>query len=227
MSDNESEVKMEIKPKKIKAKKEMTPERKEQLKAQLKKGRETSLRNRQKKMLVKKIDAKEKNEATDRKLARKLLNIEEEQVDQVKEQSSKEPVQEPVKQVKQVKEQSSKEPVKAESNHEVEELRNELKRLRDSMYEDFKAKEKEKEVLQPVKEVIQPVKEVLQPVKPVVKIYNAKQKGKKYNNRGFLSLMYTCEMCRFESNLLHRFFLKKTFLVVCLECFSKLREMSK
>ena len=180
MSDNEQEVKMEIKPKKIKAKKEMTPERKEQLKAQLKKGRETSLRNRQKKMLVKKIDAKEKNEATDRKLARKLLNIEEEQVDQVKEQSSKEPVQEPVK------EQSSKEPVKAESNHEVEELRNELKRLRDSMYEDFKAKEKEKEVLQPVKEVIQPVKEVLQPVKPVVKIYNAKQKGKKYNNRGFL-----------------------------------------
>ena len=189
MSDNESEVKMEIKPKKIKAKKEMTPERKEQLKAQLKKGRETSLRNRQKKMLVKKIDAKEKNEATDRKLARKLLNIEEEE----------EPVQ-----AKQVKEQSSKEPVKAESNHEVEELRNELKRLRDSMYEDFKAKEKEKEViqakqinevLQPVKEVIQPVKEViqakqvnevLQPVKQVVKIYNAKQKGKKYNNRGFL-----------------------------------------
>ena len=179
MSDNEQEVKMEIKPKKIKVKKEMSPERKEQLKAQLKKGRETSLRNRQKKMLVKKIDAKEKNEATDRKLARKLLNIEEEQVDQVKE-----PVQEPVK-----------EPVKAESNHEVEELRNELKRLRDSMYEDFKAKEKEKEVvqakqvnevLQPVKEVVQPVKEVIQPVKPVVKIYNAKQKGKKYNNRGFL-----------------------------------------
>ena len=178
MSDNEQEVKMEIKPKKIKVKKEMTPERKEQLKAQLKKGRETSLRNRQKKMLVKKIDAKEKNEATDRKLARKLLNIEEEQVDQVKEQSSsKEPVQEPVK-----------EPVKAESNHEVEELRNELKRLRDSMYEDFKAKEKEKEVIQAkqVNEVLQPVKEVLQPVKPVVKIYNAKQKGKKYNNRGFL-----------------------------------------
>lgn len=69
------EIDIEDKPKKTKKpKKEMSEERKAQLKEQLRRGRETALKNRQKKALGKKIDREEKEKELDEKIARKVLN---------------------------------------------------------------------------------------------------------------------------------------------------------
>jgi len=58
----------EVKAKPVKKKRVLTEEQKERLRAQLKKGRETSLANRKKKAQLKKIDKEDKNKADDEKI---------------------------------------------------------------------------------------------------------------------------------------------------------------
>ncbi len=65
------EIISEEKPKK--KKREITAERREILLNQLKQGRITALKNRQKKKLIKKIDKEEKNKQDDEKIARNIL----------------------------------------------------------------------------------------------------------------------------------------------------------
>ena len=76
MTDTESEPVLEVvKPaKKPRKKRELTEEQKQKLREQLKKGRETALKNRQKKALVKKALKKEREEAEDKLIAEKVLN---------------------------------------------------------------------------------------------------------------------------------------------------------
>ena len=57
----------------VKKKRVLSPEQREKLKDNLKKGRETALKNRQKKALVKKIDKEDETKATDAKIAKKVL----------------------------------------------------------------------------------------------------------------------------------------------------------
>ena len=68
MSDNEK-----VFAKKEKKKRVLTDEQKEKLKENLKKGRETALKNRQKKALIKKIDNEDVEKAKDEKIAKKVL----------------------------------------------------------------------------------------------------------------------------------------------------------
>lgn len=58
----------EVKAKPVKKKRVLTEEQKERLRAQLKKGRETSLANRKRKAQLKKIDKEDKHKADDEKL---------------------------------------------------------------------------------------------------------------------------------------------------------------
>lgn len=58
----------EVKAKPLKKKRVLTEEQKERLRAQLKKGRETSLANRKRKAQLKKIDKEDKHKADDEKL---------------------------------------------------------------------------------------------------------------------------------------------------------------
>ncbi|MGI9555801.1 MAG: hypothetical protein ACR2M9_02990 [Cyanophyceae cyanobacterium] len=76
VSDGEEKVIEEVvelvkKPKK--GRPPMTEERKEQLRQQLKRGRETSLANRQKKALVRKADKAEKEKVDNAKIAKHIL----------------------------------------------------------------------------------------------------------------------------------------------------------
>ena len=61
------------KPKEKKKRKPMTDEQREAMKLRLAKGRETALKNRQKKALVKKIDREDKEKEMDEKIAKKVL----------------------------------------------------------------------------------------------------------------------------------------------------------
>lgn len=58
---------------KTKKKRELTPEQLEKLRQNLKKGRETALKNRQKRAMEKKIDADEEEKARDEKIAKAIL----------------------------------------------------------------------------------------------------------------------------------------------------------
>jgi hypothetical protein len=77
ISDDEEKVAVEVEePVKKPAKKGRAPlsdERKAQLREQLKKGRETSLANRQKKALVRKADKAEKDKVDNAKIAKHIL----------------------------------------------------------------------------------------------------------------------------------------------------------
>lgn len=57
----------------VRKKRVMTEEQKEKLREQLKKGRETAMKNRQKKALGRKIDKEEKEKELDKKIATKIL----------------------------------------------------------------------------------------------------------------------------------------------------------
>jgi hypothetical protein len=69
-----------------KPKKELSEERKAQLREQLKKGREKALENRRKKMLLKKIDKEADEKAKDEKIAKHILkkNTKDEEIENLK-----------------------------------------------------------------------------------------------------------------------------------------------
>jgi hypothetical protein len=71
MSDNDEP--LPPTPKSAKKKRELTPEQLEKLRQNLKKGRETALKNRQKRAMEKKIDADEEEKARDEKIAKAIL----------------------------------------------------------------------------------------------------------------------------------------------------------
>jgi hypothetical protein len=71
MSDSEAPAPPTPKP--TKKKREMTPEQLAKLRENLKKGRETALRNRQKRAMEKKIDAEAAEKARDEKIAKAML----------------------------------------------------------------------------------------------------------------------------------------------------------
>lgn len=102
-------VKVEVKEKKVRKKREISDERREQLKEQLRKGRETALKNRQKKALVKKIDKEEEEKATNEKIAKKVLGVDE-----------KDTINELKEEIKSLKENGG-------SNSEIKELNEKLK----------------------------------------------------------------------------------------------------
>ena len=74
------------KPKEKKKRKPMTDEQREAMKLRLAKGRETALKNRQKKALLKKIENEEAEKAKDEKIAKHVLNKDskEEQINNLK-----------------------------------------------------------------------------------------------------------------------------------------------
>ncbi len=74
------------KPKEKKKRKEMTDEQREAMKLRLAKGRETALKNRQKKALLRKIDNEEAEKAKDEKIAKHVLkkDSKEEQINNLK-----------------------------------------------------------------------------------------------------------------------------------------------
>ena len=73
MSDKEEVFEKPVQEKKPRKKRVMTEEQKEKLREQLKKGRETAMKNRQKKALGRKIDKEEKEKELDKKIATKIL----------------------------------------------------------------------------------------------------------------------------------------------------------
>ena len=103
--------------KKEKKKRVMTEEQKEKLRENLKRGRETAMKNRQKKALGKKIDSEEKNKELDQKIAKKLLgkNKNEDEIDKLK------------LEIKEMKASQG-------NSEEVKLLRAELKELKDGIH---------------------------------------------------------------------------------------------
>ena len=78
----------QVRPKVVRKKRVMTEEQKEVLRANLKRGRETAMKNRQKKALGRKIDKEEKEKELDKKIATKILgkNKHEDDIEELKNQ---------------------------------------------------------------------------------------------------------------------------------------------
>ena len=91
MSDKE-EVVEEVAPppktKPVRKKRVLTEEERERLRENLKKGRETALRNRQKRALANKIEREEMEKQRDQKIAKHLLGVvpEKEKIEEIKEE---------------------------------------------------------------------------------------------------------------------------------------------
>jgi hypothetical protein len=91
MSDKE-EVADEVAPppktKPVRKKRVLTEEERERLRENLKKGRETALRNRQKRALANKIEREEMEKERDQKIAKHLLGVvpEKEKIEEIKEE---------------------------------------------------------------------------------------------------------------------------------------------
>ena len=117
MSEGDIDEPIFEKPKKEKKKRVMTEEQKEKLRENLKRGRETAMKNRQKKALGKKIDSEEKNKELDQKIAKKLLgkNKNEDEIENLK---------------LEIKEMKSSQG----NSEEVKLLRAELKELKDGIH---------------------------------------------------------------------------------------------
>ena len=106
--------------KKPRKKRVMTEEQKEKLREQLKKGRETAMKNRQKKALGRKIDKEQKEKELDEKIATKILgkNKHEDDIEDLKNQ------------IKELRASQG-------NSDEVKQLRAELKQLKDGINQEI------------------------------------------------------------------------------------------
>ena len=120
MSDKEEVFEKPATEKKPRKKRVMTEEQKEKLREQLKKGRETAMKNRQKKALGRKIDKEEKEKELDEKIATKILgkNKHEDDIEDLKNQ------------IKEMKANQG-------NSQEVKQLRAELKQLKDGINQEI------------------------------------------------------------------------------------------
>ena len=144
MSDSE----LNKKPKK---KRVLTDEQKEVLKANLKKGRETALKNRQKKALLNKIDKKDEEQAKDEKIAKHVLgkNPIEMEITELKEQIKKSDNE--IKKLKSIPEEIIQSEPDTRDN-EIKNLKNALKSLMQEKMGMLKKPPKPEPVPEPVPE---------------------------------------------------------------------------
>jgi hypothetical protein len=120
MSDKEEVFEKPVQEKKPRKKRVMTEEQKEKLREQLKKGRETAMKNRQKKALGRKIDKEKKEKELDEKIATNILgkNKHEDDIEDLKNQ------------IKELRDKQG-------NSDEVKQLRAELKQLKDGINQEI------------------------------------------------------------------------------------------
>jgi hypothetical protein len=120
MSDKEEVFEKPATEKKQRKKRVMTEEQKEKLREQLKKGRETAMKNRQKKALGKKIDKEKKEKELDEKIATNILGKSKHEDD----------IEDLKNQIKELRDKQG-------NSDEVKQLRAELKQLKDGINQEI------------------------------------------------------------------------------------------
>lgn len=169
-------------PKPKRKRRALTEPELERLRENLKKGRETAMRNRQKRALSNKIDKQQKEKERDQKLAKHLLG----------EAPEKEKIQEIKEEIKTLKSEGG-------NAHEIKELKSQIKILTDvlqGVIDKTNAKpepKKEEPKPEPIKEPpvkvedkpVENIKIETKPVIPQPKVFDA-TKGRRNQLRGFL-----------------------------------------